>query len=74
MVGHLGLTPLSTESINERITLRAADTKDPASHAVFFEEQAVVIYTSFSDGSGKQWGCAGAVACLARVLFMFTTS
>ena len=38
--------------INERITLRAADTRDPAGRAVFFEKQAVVIYTSFSDGSG----------------------
>ena len=34
MVGHLGLTPLSTQSINERITQRAADTRDPAGRAV----------------------------------------
>ena len=31
---------------------RVADTRDPVGRAVFFEEQAVVIYTSFSDGSG----------------------
>ena len=34
MVGHLGLTPLSTQSINVRITQRAADTRDPAGRAV----------------------------------------
>ena len=46
----LGPRPLSTQSINERIAQRAADTRDPAAHPVLFV---------FEMKAWCQLGCAG---------------
>ena len=59
MVGHLGLTPLSTQSINERITLRAADTRDPASRAVFLRNKQLLFILVLATDQGNNGAVRG---------------
>ena len=59
MVGHLGLTPLSTQSINERITLRAADTRDPTSRAVFFRNKQLLFILVLAMDQGNNGAVRG---------------
>ena len=59
MVGHLGLTPLSTQSINERITLRAANTRDPASRTVFFRNKQLLFILVLATDQGNNGAVRG---------------
>ena len=55
-----GLMPLSTQSINERITLRAADTRDLTGHAVcFLRNKQLLFIQVLATGQGNNGAVRG---------------